>query len=131
MANSQNLGSKETIELFSKYVIPKLRAISRGACPRRRFVCLDAKEIVLSIYFPAGDAIYSAIVPSGVVEAVQRQVATLIHVPNSWYIESQGIWAKMLSERSFGGQAFFCNSGYRSERGRDQACPAAFAGRSL
>jgi acetylornithine/succinyldiaminopimelate/putrescine aminotransferase len=42
---------------------------------------------------------------------VQEQVATLIHVPNTWYTELQGLWAKALSERSFGGQAFFCNSG--------------------
>jgi acetylornithine/succinyldiaminopimelate/putrescine aminotransferase len=42
---------------------------------------------------------------------VQEQVAKLIHVPNTWYIEPQGEWAKLLSERSFGGQAFFCNSG--------------------
>jgi acetylornithine/succinyldiaminopimelate/putrescine aminotransferase len=46
-----------------------------------------------------------------VVQAVQQQVATLIHVPNSWHTELQGRWAEMLSERSFGGQAFFCNSG--------------------
>ena len=26
-------------------------------------------------------------------------------------MEPQGTWAKLLSERSFGGQAFFCNSG--------------------
>ena len=32
-------------------------------------------------------------------------------MPNTWYTELQGHWAKALSERSFGGQAFFCNSG--------------------
>jgi acetylornithine/succinyldiaminopimelate/putrescine aminotransferase len=32
-------------------------------------------------------------------------------VPNTWYTEAQGQWAKALSDRSFGGQAFFCNSG--------------------
>ena len=35
----------------------------------------------------------------------------LIHVPNTWYTALQGRWAELLSERSFGGQAFFCNSG--------------------
>ena len=45
------------------------------------------------------------------VEAVQEQVATLIHVPNTWHTEAQGRWAKCSRERSFGGQAFFCNSG--------------------
>ena len=49
--------------------------------------------------------------PPRVVQAVQEQVATLIHVPNTWHMELQGQWAQMLSERSFGGQAFFCNSG--------------------
>jgi acetylornithine/succinyldiaminopimelate/putrescine aminotransferase len=46
-----------------------------------------------------------------VVEAVREQLGTLIHVPNTWYTEAQGRWAEALSERSFGGQAFFCNSG--------------------
>jgi acetylornithine/N-succinyldiaminopimelate aminotransferase len=32
-------------------------------------------------------------------------------VPNTWHMDVQGTWAKLLSERSFGGQAFFCNSG--------------------
>jgi acetylornithine/succinyldiaminopimelate/putrescine aminotransferase len=36
----------------------------------------------------------------------------LIHVPNTWYTEAQGLLAQALSERSgFQGQCFFCNSG--------------------
>lgn len=50
--------------------------------------------------------------PRGVVEAVQKQVAELIHVPNTWYTEAQVKLAAALSERTgWGGQAFFCNSG--------------------
>ncbi len=49
--------------------------------------------------------------PPRVVEAIQQQAAQLIHVPNTWHTEAQGRWAKLLSERSFGGKAFFCNSG--------------------
>lgn len=50
--------------------------------------------------------------PPRVVEAVREQVGELIHVPNTWYTESQAVLAKMLGERtSFGGQSFFCNSG--------------------
>jgi acetylornithine/succinyldiaminopimelate/putrescine aminotransferase len=45
------------------------------------------------------------------VQAVQDQVATLIHVPNTWMMDVQARWAQLLSERSFGGKAFFCNSG--------------------
>ena len=49
--------------------------------------------------------------PPAIVEAVRDQVGRLVHVPNTWYTDLQGLWAKALSERSFGGQAFFCNSG--------------------
>ena len=49
--------------------------------------------------------------PPRVVEAVRDQVGRLIHVPNTWYMESQGELAEALSKRSFGGQCFFCNSG--------------------
>jgi len=50
--------------------------------------------------------------PPRVVEAVRRQVAQLIHVPNTWYTEPQGQLAQALSERTgWKGQCFFCNSG--------------------
>jgi predicted acetylornithine/succinylornithine family transaminase len=50
--------------------------------------------------------------PPRVVEAVREQVGRLIHVPNTWYTEPQGLLAQALSERSgFHGQCFFCNSG--------------------
>ncbi len=49
--------------------------------------------------------------PVPVVDAVKAQLNELIHVPNTWYTALQGRWAELLSERSFGGQAFFCNSG--------------------
>src|SRR5258707_1350975 len=51
--------------------------------------------------------------PPRVVAAVREQVGQLIHVPNTWYTESQGRLAQALSERTGwdGGQCFFCNSG--------------------
>lgn len=50
--------------------------------------------------------------PPRVVTAVQEQVATLIHVPNTWYTEPQAMLAKELSDRTgWGGVCFFCNSG--------------------
>jgi predicted acetylornithine/succinylornithine family transaminase len=50
--------------------------------------------------------------PPRVVEAVQDQVAKLIHVPNTWYTEPQGLLAQALSQRSgFDAKSFFCNSG--------------------
>jgi predicted acetylornithine/succinylornithine family transaminase len=50
--------------------------------------------------------------PERVVAAVRDQVGRLIHVPNTWYTEPQGLLAKALGERTgWGGQSFFCNSG--------------------
>jgi predicted acetylornithine/succinylornithine family transaminase len=50
--------------------------------------------------------------PPRVVEAVRRQVGTLIHVPNTWHTEPQALLAEALSTRaSWPGMCFFCNSG--------------------
>src|SRR5438105_11464613 len=50
--------------------------------------------------------------PPRIVAAVQEQVAQLIHVPNTWYMEPQARLAQALVERSgLDGQCFFCNSG--------------------
>ncbi|HEY3789938.1 MAG TPA: aminotransferase class III-fold pyridoxal phosphate-dependent enzyme, partial [Urbifossiella sp.] len=38
--------------------------------------------------------------PPRVVEAVREQVGSLIHVPNTWYTESQVLLAQALSERT-------------------------------
>ncbi len=42
---------------------------------------------------------------------MQEQAETLVHVPNIFYSEPQGRLAKYISENSFNGQCFFCNSG--------------------
>src|SRR5438105_2766208 len=46
--------------------------------------------------------------PPRVVEAIRDQIGRLIHVPNTWYTEPQGLLGQALSERSgFRGQCFF------------------------
>ncbi len=46
-----------------------------------------------------------------VVEAIRMQAETLLHVSNLYVIEPQVRLARALSEQSFGGKVFFCNSG--------------------
>jgi acetylornithine/N-succinyldiaminopimelate aminotransferase len=46
-----------------------------------------------------------------VVAAIRKQAGELLHIDNTLYSEPQGILAKLLSERAFGGKSFFCNSG--------------------
>ena len=103
--------SPETAQLFRDYVIPNYGrfpvALVRG---EGSWVWDDQGRRYLD-FFPGWGCNLLGHCPPTVVEAVQRQVAQLIHVPNTWHTEVQGRWAKLLSERSFGGQAFFCNSG--------------------
>jgi len=105
------VSSAETLELFKHYVVPNYT---------RYPVCLvrgegswvwDAEGRRYLDFFPGWGCNLLGHCPPKVVRAIQEQVATLIHVPNTWHTEAQGRWAQMLSERSFGGKAFFCNSG--------------------
>jgi acetylornithine/N-succinyldiaminopimelate aminotransferase len=103
--------TQAVIDTFARYVVPNYRrfpvCLVRGAGSR----VWDAEGNEYLDLFPGWGCNLLGHCPEPVVRAVQEQVAKLIHVPNTWYTEPQGEWARLLSERSFGGQAFFCNSG--------------------
>lgn len=99
------------IETFERYVVPNYRRYPLTLVRGEGSYVWDDQDRRYLDFFPGWGCNLLGHCPPAVVAAVQQQVAELIHVPNTWYIESQGEWAKMLSERSFGGQAFFCNSG--------------------
>jgi len=105
------MNSEETIKLFERYVIPNYNrfpvALVRG---EGSYVWDSEGNRYLDLFNGWGCNLLGHCPPS-VVEAVREQLGRLIHVPNTWYTEVQGEWARALSERSFGGQAFFCNSG--------------------
>ncbi|MCM8820929.1 MAG: aminotransferase class III-fold pyridoxal phosphate-dependent enzyme, partial [Candidatus Omnitrophica bacterium] len=52
-----------------------------------------------------------------IVEAIKKQADQLIHIANNHYHPWQGLLAKKLSEISFGGKVFFCNSGAEENEG--------------
>ena len=103
--------TQTVIKSFEQYVIPNYRRFNvclvRGEGSR----VWDADGHSYLDLFPGWGCNLLGHCPGPVVQAVQKQMEKLIHVPNTWYMEPQGTWAKLLSERSFGGQAFFCNSG--------------------
>jgi predicted acetylornithine/succinylornithine family transaminase len=51
------------------------------------------------------------------IKAVEKQLHTLIHVSNLYYIEPQARLAQMLCELSFADKSFFCNSGAEANEG--------------
>jgi len=105
------MSSEATIKLFDQYVIPNYGRFPVSLVRGEGSLVWDSEGRRYLDLFPGWGCNLLGHCPAPVVEAVQRQVGQLIHVPNSWYMEAQGLWAKALSERSFGGQAFFCNSG--------------------
>lgn len=103
--------SPATTELFDRYVVPNYGRFPVSLVKGEGSWVWDDQGRKYLDFFPGWGCNLLGHCPPAVVEAVQDQVAKLIHVPNSWYMEPQGRWAQLLSERSFGGQAFFCNSG--------------------
>jgi len=105
------LSSQETIALFQKYVIPNYNRFPVSLVRGEGSYVWDSEGNRYLDFFPGWGCNLLGHCPAPVVEAVRQQLGTLVHVPNTWYTEAQGLWAKAISERSFGGQAFFCNSG--------------------
>ncbi len=109
--DTEHLSSQSTVELFKKYVIGNYNRYPVNLMRGEGSHVWDSEGNRYLDFFPGWGCNLLGHCPPHVVRAVQEQVATLIHVPNTWHMDVQGQWAKMLSERSFGAQAFFCNSG--------------------
>jgi predicted acetylornithine/succinylornithine family transaminase len=101
----------ETAALFAKYVVPNYTRFPVALVRGEGSVVWDDQGRRYLDFFPGWGCNLLGHCPPQVVEAIQQQAAELIHVPNTWHTEVQGRWAEMLSQRSFGGKAFFCNSG--------------------
>jgi predicted acetylornithine/succinylornithine family transaminase len=104
--------SQQTVELFQRYVIANYTrfpvCLVRG---EGSWVWDDQGKRYLDFFIGWGCDLLGHC-PPRVVQAVQDQVAKLIHVPNTWYTEPQGLLAQALSQRSgFDAKCFFCNSG--------------------
>jgi len=103
--------TQRVIDTFDRYVVPNYKRFPVCLVKGEGSRVWDAEGQEYLDLFPGWGCNLLGHCPEPVVRAVQEQMATLIHVPNTWYTELQGEWARLLAERSFGGQAFFCNSG--------------------
>ncbi len=111
LSEAAELSSQQIIELFDRYVIGNYRRFPVALVRGEGSFVWDAEGRRYLDLFPGWGCNLLGHCPPAVVEAVREQMGKLIHVPNTWYTEPQGRWAQLLSERSFGGKAFFCNSG--------------------
>src|SRR5262245_22210243 len=104
--------SQQTIDLFKKWVIGNYTRYPVCLVRGEGSYVWDAEGNRYLDFFPGWGCNLLGHCPPRVVAAVQEQVARLIHIPNTWYTEAQGLLAQAIGERSgFNGQSFFCNSG--------------------
>jgi acetylornithine/N-succinyldiaminopimelate aminotransferase len=105
------MNTQDVISMFNDYVIANYgrlpKVITKGQ--NNTLEDLDGNKIL--DMFPGWAVSGIGHCHPKVVEAIRKQAGELLHIDNTFYTIEQGQLAKMLSERAFGGQCFFCNSG--------------------
>jgi predicted acetylornithine/succinylornithine family transaminase len=110
--NSEPLSTDAVIELAQRHLIGNYTRYPVCLVRGQDSTVWDAEGNRYLDFFPGWGCGILGHCPPRVVAAVQRQVAELIHVPNTWYTAPQALLAKALSDRTgWGGVCFFCNSG--------------------
>ena len=90
MAEPPTARSAETLELFKRYVVPNYSRYPVCLVRGEGSYVWDSDGQRYLDFFPGWGCNLLGHCPEPVVKAVQEQVATLIHVPNTWYTEAQG-----------------------------------------
>ena len=103
--------TQETIDLFNKYVIGNYPRLPRVIVKGEGCYMFDADGNKILDMFPGWAVSAIGHCHPKVVQAIRTQAEKLLHIDNTFYSEPQGILAKLLSRRAFGGKSFFCNSG--------------------
>lgn len=112
MATTELLSSEQIISLAKQHLIGNYTRYPVALVRGSGSWVWDAEGNRYLDLFPGWGCGILGHCPPRVVQAVQEQVAQLIHVPNTWYTEAQAQLAQALGERTdFGGLSFFCNSG--------------------
>lgn len=101
----------EVIKLFDKFVIANYTRLPKVIDRGQGSYIYDADDNKILDMFPGWAVSGIGHCHPKVVSAIQKQVAKLLHMDNTFYTELQGRLAKLLSERAFGGKTFFANSG--------------------
>jgi acetylornithine/N-succinyldiaminopimelate aminotransferase len=103
--------TQETIELFNKYVIANYNRLPRVIVKGEGCYLYDADGNKILDMFPGWAVSGIGHCHPKVVKAIAEQSKKLLHIDNTFCSEPQGLLAKLLSDRAFGGKCFFCNSG--------------------
>jgi predicted acetylornithine/succinylornithine family transaminase len=106
------ISSTETIQLFDRFVIGNYKRFPVCLVKGEGSWVWDAEGKRYLDFFPGWGCDLIGHCPPRVISAIRDQAEQLLHVPNTWYTQPQGLLAQALSERTgWGGKCFFCNSG--------------------
>ena len=103
--------TSEVIELYNKYVIANYKRMPLVAVRGQGAYLWDADGKRYIDLFAGWAVTGVGHCHPRLVEAIARQAATLIFMPNTWHTEPQGRLAEWIATTGFGGKTFFCNSG--------------------
>lgn len=103
--------SKKVIQLYQKFVIPCYKQYPLVIAKGKGVNVWDSKGKKYLDFFPGWAVSGLGHCPANVAAAIRKQTKLIFHIPNNYYNQLQGELAEKLSEISFGGKCFFCNSG--------------------
>jgi acetylornithine/N-succinyldiaminopimelate aminotransferase len=109
--------TQEVIDLFNKYVMSNYTRLPLVAVRGEGPYIWDADGKRYLDLFSGWAVTGVGHCHPRLVEAIAKQAAQLIYMPNTWYTEPQGRLAEWISTTSFGGKCFFCNSGAEANEG--------------
>ena len=105
------MNTQDVLSTFEKYVIANYGRLPKVITKGQNNTLWDLDNNEILDMFPGWAVSGIGHCHPKVVEAIRKQAGELLHIDNTFYTVQQGQLAKMLSERAFGGQCFFCNSG--------------------
>jgi acetylornithine/N-succinyldiaminopimelate aminotransferase len=103
--------TQEVLDLYSKYVIGNYRRLPKVAVRGEGPYIWDADGNRYIDLFSGWAVTGVGHSHPRLVEAISKQAAQIIYMPNTWCTEPQGRLAEWIATTGFGGKTFFCNSG--------------------
>ncbi len=105
------MNTQEIISLFEKYVISNYGRLPKAIVKGEGNWLYDADGNKILDMFPGWAVSGIGHCHPKVTAAIKAQADKLLHIDNTFYTYEQGRLAELISQKSFGGKCFFCNSG--------------------
>lgn len=109
--------TEEVMRLYYDYVMPTYTRSPVVLVRGKGVLAYDIEGKEFLDFFPGWAVSGIGHCHPKVVSAIRQQAKKIIHVPNNYYNEFQGVLAKKIIENSFDGKVFFCNSGAEAVEG--------------